>query len=207
MEPMEQTVKVVGIGGSPRPHSTAERALRVVLTQAQHLGAEVSLIGGAELMLPLYDPRAAIRSPQAQRLITEIASADGIVIASPAYHGTVSGLVKNALDYLEELRDDERPYLSDRAVGCLAVGQGWQGAVSTLAALRCITHALRGWPTPLGVAVNSAAVTFTSDGGCDAPHIQSQLTSMAAQVVEFAWLRAAARAAGPVALAGTGRLC
>ncbi|MGA5193260.1 NADPH-dependent FMN reductase [Streptomyces exfoliatus] len=191
----QQTVKIVGIGGSPRPHSTAERALRVVLREARRLGAETCLIGGSELMLPLYDPREEMRSPQALRLIAEIASADGVVIASPAYHGTVSGLVKNALDYVEELRGDARPYLSDRAVGLLAVGQGWQGAVSTLGTLRTVTHALRGWPTPLGVAVNSEMANFDADGGCSHPHIQDQLTAMAVQVMEFACSR---QAAGPV---------
>lgn len=191
----QQTVKLVGIGGSPRPHSTAERALRVVLREARRLGAQTSLIGGSELMLPLYDPREENRSPQALRLITEVASADGVVIASPAYHGTVSGLVKNALDYLEELRGDARPYLSDRAVGLLAVGQGWQGAVSTLATLRTVTHALRGWPTPLGVAVNSEAAAFDADGNCDQPHLCDQLATMAAQVVEASRSR---RAAAPV---------
>lgn len=201
----QQTVKLVGIGGSPRPHSTAERALRAVLREARRLGAQTSLIGGSELMLRLYDPREEIRSPQALRLITEVASADGVVIASPAYHGTVSGLVKNALDYLEELRGDARPYLSDRAVGLLAVGQGWQGAVSTLGTLRTVTHALRGWPTPLGVAVNSETAAFDADGNCDQPHLRDQLATMAAQVVEFSRSRRAAALAEAELAAGSAR--
>lgn len=126
-----------------------------------------------------------------------IAAADGLVIASPAYHGTISGLVKNALDHAEELRGDVRPYFTGRAVGCLTVGQGWQGAVSTLAALRSTVHALRGWPTPLGVVVNSAAAGFGPDGRCDDPQVQRQLEIMGGQVVEFARMhRLAASAAG-----------
>ncbi|MEU4493559.1 NAD(P)H-dependent oxidoreductase [Streptomyces sp. NBC_00210] len=58
---MRQTVKVVGVGGSPRPGSTAEQALRVVLTAAERLGAEVRLIGGVELMMPLYAGQRAPR--------------------------------------------------------------------------------------------------------------------------------------------------
>ncbi len=88
------------------------------------------------------------------------------MLVSPGYHGTVSGLVKNALDYIEDLRDDPRPYLDGRAVGCVATASGWQAAVTTLTSLRSIVHALRGWPTPLGAAVNSAQVEFTADGGC-----------------------------------------
>ncbi|MGW1617095.1 NADPH-dependent FMN reductase [Streptomyces sp. NPDC002285] len=191
---MQQTVKVVGIGGSPRPRSTAEQALRAVLDQAARMGADVSLISGAELVLPLYDPGAEIHSLRALHLLSEVASADGVVLASPAYHGSISGLVKNALDYLEQLRYGERPYLSERAVACLAVGQGWQGAVSTLSALRAVTHALRGWPIPLGVALNGAVVGFTAEGQCDDPYIQSQLTDMASQVMEFARSRKASQA-------------
>jgi FMN reductase len=194
---MTGRVKIVGLGGSPRAGSSAEQALRVVLTEAERCGADVSLLGGPDLALPLFDPDRGVRPRQADRLIEEIASADGVVLASPAYHGSVSGLVKNALDYLEELSDDPRPYLTGRAVGCLAVGHGWQGAVSTMAALRDVTHALRGWATPLGVAVNSATARFEA-GMCTDPRTQSQLVTMAGQVVEFATRSASA---GPVTVA------
>ncbi|MFD0392847.1 NADPH-dependent FMN reductase [Streptomyces nogalater] len=106
-------------------------------------------------------PRLGASAPQARRLLSAIAGADGLVLASPAYHGGISGLVKNALDHVEELREDTRPYLSERAVGCVAVAHGWQGAVSTLAALRDVTHALRGWPTPLGAAINTSTARFS----------------------------------------------
>ncbi|MFC9589036.1 NADPH-dependent FMN reductase [Streptomyces sp. NPDC056944] len=206
---MQQTVKVVGIGGSPRPDSTAERALRAVLAEAERQGAEVSLIGGAELVMPLYDPTSELRSARALRLVSEIAAADGLVLASPAYHGGISGLVKNALDHVEELRDDARPYFSGRAVGSLAVAQGWQGGVSTLAALRDVTHALRGWPTPLGVVVNTTEAGFGPDGRCTDPHLRSRLEAMATQVVSFARmavLAAEARdAAGAEALSPAGK--
>nr|AGZ94555.1 NADPH-dependent flavin reductase [Streptomyces sp. WM6378] len=136
--------------------------------------------------MPLYDPGGAPLSRPALRLIEETARADGVVLASPAYHGGISGLVKNALDHLEELRDDARPYLSGRAVGCLAVGQGHQGAVVTLGALRAVTHTLRGWPTPLGVALNSTQTGFTPAGRCDDARVEEQLKSVAEQVVGFA---------------------
>ncbi len=78
------------------------------------------------------------------------------MICSPGYHGGVSGLVKNAIDWVEELREDERPYFDGRAVGLIVVADGWQATVTTLTSLRSIVHALRGWPTPLGVAINAA---------------------------------------------------
>ncbi|MFJ4183920.1 NADPH-dependent FMN reductase [Kitasatospora sp. NPDC089509] len=182
-------VRVLGIGGSTRPGSSSERALHAVLAAAERHGATVSSVSGAELVLPMYDPTGGTLPAAAKRLLDALADADGVVIAGPAYHGGTSGLLKNALDYVEELRGDARPYLSDRAVGCLAVAQGWQSGVSTLGALRTIVHALRGWPTPLGVVLNTTESGFTADGSCTDPRVQEQIELMAGQVVEFARTR------------------
>lgn len=191
---MLRAIRVVGVGGSTRPGSTSEQIVGEVLAEAELLGAEVRLIGGVELMLPLYDPSRHTGTPGSRRLLAELAAADGIVLASPAYHGSMSGLLKNALDYVEELRDDERPYFSGRSVGCVSVAQGWQGAVSTLAALREVTHALRGWPTPLGVAVNTAEDGFGPAGFRANPHVRNRLRTMTEQVVDFARMTALAEA-------------
>jgi len=111
---------------------------------------------------------------------------DGIILGSPGYHGSISGLVKNALDYAEDLRSDPRPYFSGRAVGCIATAAGWPGAVNTLSALREIVHALRGWPTPLGAAINSAENVFDEGGGCLVPRVAQTLELMTDEVMSFA---------------------
>ncbi|HEU5474867.1 MAG TPA: NAD(P)H-dependent oxidoreductase [Actinophytocola sp.] len=184
------TVSVVGIGGSLREDSQSGRALRIALAGAEEAGAKVTTISGSDLVLPFYDPAVADRPAAAARLIEEIRHADGVVLVSPGYHGTISGLVKNALDYLEDLRADSRPYLDGRAVGCVAAAAGWQASVTTLTALRSIVHALRGWPTPLGAAVNSAEVTFDAAGGCSNEQVVTTLRTIGQQVVEFAVTRA-----------------
>jgi FMN reductase len=184
------SVHVVGIGGSIRADSQSERALRIALSGAEEAGAKTTMFTGGQIMLPFYDPSVPERPPDAIRLIEELRSADGVLLVSPGYHGTVSGLVKNALDYVEDLRDDERPYLDGRAVGCVAAAHGWQAAVTTLTALRSIVHALRGWPTPLGAAVNSKQVLFDEDGGCSDTNVVEMLRVIGGQVVEFAELHA-----------------
>jgi FMN reductase len=108
-----------------------------------------------------------------------------VVLVSPGYHGTISGLMKNALDYVEDLREDDRPYLDGRAVGCVSVALGWQAAVTTLTSLRSIVHSLRGWPTPLGAAVNSAEVRF-DNGACSSETVAGNLRTIGRQVAEFA---------------------
>jgi FMN reductase len=183
------TVSVVGIGGSLREDSQSERALRIALAGAEEAGAKVTTISGSDLVLPFYDPAVTERPATARRLIEELRHADGVVLVSPGYHGTISGLVKNALDYLEDLREDDRVYLDGRAVGCVAAASGWQAAVTTLTALRSIVHALRGWPTPLGAAINSADVRFDGVGGCTDPNVATALRTIGHQVVEFAVAR------------------
>lgn len=180
---------VLGIGGTTRPDSSSQRALRAALTAAADLGADVRLIGGDGLELPMYAPESASRTDAARELIAEIGRADGLIVASPGYHGGVSGLVKNALDYVEDLRDAPRPYLDGIAVGCIVCAHGWQAAMTTLGALRSIVHALRGWPTPLGIAINSAQATIDEHGGVSDPQVSANLEILARQVVEFAELR------------------
>lgn len=177
------TVNVVGIGGSLRLGSQSEHALRIALAGAEAAGARTTAISGSGLMLPFYDP-ALVPTPPPE-LVSALRDADGVILVSPGYHGTVSGLVKNALDYIEELRGDRRPYLDGRAVGCVALAHGWQAAVTTLTSLRSIVHALRGWPTPLGAAVNTTEVTF-DDEGCSEPHVEKILRTIGEQVVDFA---------------------
>ena len=177
---------IVAVGGTLRPNSSTERAMRQVLENASRAGARTKLISGTALQLPLYQPDNAERSAGARALVAELALADGIILGSPGYHGSISGLIKNALDYAEDLRDDSRPYFSGRAVGCIATAAGWPGAVNTLGALRDIVHALRGWPTPLGAAINTAENVFDDAGACLLPKVAQTLEVMAGEVLNFA---------------------
>lgn len=179
---------IVAVGGTIRANSSTERAMRHVLGAAQRAGARTKLISGASLQLPLYEPDNPERSHGACALVTELARADGIILGSPGYHGSISGLVKNALDYAEDLRADVRPYFSGRAVGCIATAGGWLAAVNTLGALRDIVHALRGWPTPLGAAINTAEQVFDGDGICRVVRVAQMLDLIAEEVVSFARL-------------------
>jgi FMN reductase len=177
---------VVGLGGTTRASSSTERVLRHCLDEVAELGARTMLFSASDLDLPIYAPERAGRHPKAQALIEALRRADGVIIATPGYHGGMSGMVKNALDYVEDLRDDERPYLDGRPVGCIVCAYGWQATTTTLVNTRLVIHALRGWPTPLGVVVNSAEPIWADTGSLADPGIATQLRILAGQVVEFA---------------------
>ena len=174
---------ILGISGAMRFGTANEQALRLALERVEQLGGRTQLIPGSRLIFPNFDDEVAPEA-QAQWLIDAIHEAEGIILCSPSYHGGVSGLLKNALDYLELTAKSPRPYLTGLPVGCIATGDGWQGPNSTLLALRQSVHALRGWPTPLGVAQN------INDGGLT--DAAAPLRTVAEQVMEFALMRRAA---------------
>ncbi len=189
------SILIVGIGGTTRAGSSSEKLLQFALGKARDLGARTELLSGPEIVLPIYAPESAERSATARHFVEVLRRANGIIVASPGYHGSLSGLIKNALDYAEDMRDDALPYFEGRAVGLIACAHGWQATGATLSALRSIVHALRGWPTPLGVAINTGDGHFNKDDIAANTATAQQLTILAKQVVQFAQQRAAFHAA------------
>lgn len=189
--------RIVAVGGTLRTGSSTERALRIVLAAAERAGAQVQMISGPDLDMPLFAPEKRERHANAARLIEALRGADGIVLGSPSYHGSISGVVKNALDYTEDMRGDPAPYFHQRAVASVGTGGGYQGAVAALNALRGIVHALRGWNSPLGVAINTAEPVFDAEGRCLDPKLQAQLEAQGEELVAFARRRLPVDAASP----------
>ena len=176
---------IVGIGGTTRPYSSSELALRYALRAAEATGADTEIIPACELRMPMYDPGEPEMTESAIRFLDAIRRADAVIISTPGYHGGLSGLIKNALDYLQELAADPRPYLNGEAVGCIVTAAGWQAGATTLTSLRSTVHALRGWPSPLGVVINSATPQFDQAGDVIDPKVGQQLVVMAQQVAAF----------------------
>lgn len=175
---------VVGIGGSTNPASVTNQLLDRTLAQIAARGARTHSITGMELArLPIYTGTGD--TEPAHSLVAAVRAADCVLIGTPGYHGGMSGLVKNALDHLELLRDDTRPYLDGRAVGVIVAAAGWQACGTALVSVRSAIHALRGWPTPFGVTVNSA------EQSVDDERVVGALGILADQLLEFASWRAA----------------
>jgi FMN reductase len=182
---------ILGIGGTPRPGSSTERALALALRQAEAAGARTKLFGGAFLeRLPHFNPGPAGPSPEQAELTQAVREADGIILATPGYHGSLSGVVKNALDTLELTRMDERPYFHGKPVGIIITADGAQAGGTTLMAVRAIIHAMRGWPTPFGAALNASNL-FDAAGECREAKDAWQITTVAEQVMEFARMKGA----------------
>lgn len=190
---MTQRPFIVGIGGTTRPGSTSEKALSTALAHAASLGCETQLFGSSDMPAETFDPSLPARSERALALVAALRRADGLIIATPSYHGGVSGLVKNAIDFIEDMRDDERVYLQGRAVGCIVCADGAQAMGTTMMSLRAIVHALRGWPTPYGATLQSSAKPFGGDGIAVDQAAVTACETVAAEVVLFARMTGASR--------------
>jgi FMN reductase len=182
---------IVGLGGTVRSPSTSERALAKAMAAAEAAGARTQMFGGEYLSrMPIYNPAEPGEHIERNDYLEAIRQADGLIVATPGYHGSISGLVKNALDSVEGLREDARPYFDGRAVGVIVAADGWQACGSTLAAVRGIVHAMRGWPTPLGATLNSQGGLFDDAGDFRDRRDAWAVETVAQQVVQFArWVR------------------
>lgn len=179
-------LRIVAIGGTVNNGSTTEQALRFATRSAAEAGAQVEVFGGDYLASLAHYGGTDHEPGSGAKLIEAVRQADGVLIAAPGYHGTISGLVKNALDYLEALSRDTRPYLHGRAVGLIATASGMQASMSTLGTLRAIVHALRGWPTPIGATIQSLPGLFDAEGNCTDERVGMQLALVGQQVFEGA---------------------
>lgn len=158
---------IFGLGGSLRPGSVTTRALKVALAGAQEAGVETRLLDLATLSLPLFDGTYVLDRYTAEgreailTLLNATRAAQGFIFASPTYHNTISGSLKNALDFLELLKDDPSPRLEGKVVGLLSVQQGTSGTGNnTLTTMLLAARAMRAWVTPTMVAVPDSRNMF-----------------------------------------------
>ena len=122
---------IAGFGVATPGNLSREKELCVALASAAAAGAETARLGASDIGRLMYTPKTPDRTSEVRRLVKALRSAGVIIIASPGYHGSVSGLVKNAVDYVADLRDDRRTYFNGRTVGCMVADGAWQ-ATSTI---------------------------------------------------------------------------
>lgn len=185
---MNTPVRVVGIGGTLREHSTTLWALQHALEAARAAGAVTELIDLRRYRLPIYEPDVELDDldESVQDFIRRIKHADAFLISTAAYHGTLAGLTKNALDYLEYLSDAPRPYLHNKPIGLIATAGGDQAAVNSIAAMVHVVHSLRGFALPLSVPIHNAGKAFDDGGRVIDTRTANRLNQLGKMLVEIA---------------------
>lgn len=185
-------LRIVGLGGGMRPTSRSLAALKEALALTAALGAETRLLSVYELQLPMYRPDfdspemyGPEHAPAIERLIESARWADGMIWASPGYHGSISGAVKNALDYIQFLSGDTPSFLYGKTVAIVTTGAGAIAAVNAITHLNQIAHALRAQLVPLAVPITSVGRAI-EDGAVVDPQFRQRLEMLAKELVQLA---------------------
>ena len=176
---------IVGLGGSLARESKSRAALQRALEGAAAAGAETRLLDLRELDLPLYNPDADEPTEAAAELIQSCYLANGLIWSSPLYQGTISGALKNALDWLHVLGKRDPPYLHDKVIGLISAAGGTQG-LQAINTMEFAVRALRGWAVPYVVPIASAAGVFDSGGRIQDQAVGLQLKTLGGEVVRVA---------------------
>ncbi|MCS6903600.1 MAG: NAD(P)H-dependent oxidoreductase [Candidatus Bipolaricaulota bacterium] len=188
--------KILGINGSlRRTGSRTLHALEIALRGAADAGAQTELLDLKQLDLPFYDDRPDVQSypPSVFALVERVRWADGLILASPVYHGTLSGAMKNALDFLELLSNDQPPWLENKVVGLISVAGGNSG-INTINSMLHTCRALRAWVLPASVVIPGTA--FADDGHLQDPNIRARLAKLGSEIAKYARLFAEERRTG-----------
>jgi FMN reductase len=178
---------VVGIGGTLRDGSTGLRALEEALVAAEEAGATTELLDLRELDLPMYEPGKPLEEygESVERLVEAMRGADAMLWSTAAYHGTLAGVTKNALDFAQFMARDEKPYLQDKVIGLVATAGGGMAAVNAINAMVNVVHALRGVVAPLSVPVTQSWRVFDDEGNICDDGVARRLESLGRLVVEM----------------------
>jgi NAD(P)H-dependent FMN reductase len=171
-------VKIVGIGGSLRAGSYSQLALKVVAERAEALGAEVEILDLRSLKLPFCDGEDNyIDYPDVDKLQNAVKQADGLILATPEYHGSVSGALKNALDLMSF------EHLDGKVAGAISV-LGGQVNSNALNDLRVILRWVHAWVIPEQIAIGQAWKAFSPDGKLLDEKLSERFDEFARSLVE-----------------------
>ena len=180
---MKDQIRVVGICGSLRTGSYTRMALKIALLGAEEAGAQTQLIDLREYQLVFCDGGDNAKLPKdVLRLREEVEHAQGIILATPEYHGGYSGVLKNALDLMGF---DE---FEGKMIGLVGVSGGSMGALGALNTLRSVGRAVHAWVVPEQAGVANVDDAFDEHGHCRDKSVEKRLKAVGRQVAKFASL-------------------
>lgn len=179
---------MVAISGSLRVNSYTRMALEVALVGAKEAGARTSLLNLREFDLRFAGLEEDSSSPSGLTRLSELVrQAHGILLGTPEYHGSFSGVLKNALDLMGF---DE---FEGKMIGLVGVSAGRMGAFDALNTLRNVGRALHAWVVPEQVSIPEASRAFSKKGELLDLDIGVRLRHLGNRVAEFARLHECGR--------------
>lgn len=181
-------INVLGVTGSLRQDSYSTLGLKIVLEEAIKYGSESYLLDLRELNLPLYDPGGASTSNEStsnstsknalERTATALKWADALILASPDYHGSMSGTLKNFLDYFWE-------EFAGKTFGYIVASH--EKGLTVADQMRTAIRQCYGWSMPYNISINGEK-DFDSKGTLVNSTLAKRLKMLARDLVIYGTL-------------------
>ena len=172
-------VKIVGITGSLRSDSYSALALEEALKRVKALDAEVEMLDLRNMTLPFCDGGNEYPEyPDVEVLRDKVKTADGLILATPEYHGSLSGVLKNALDLMSF------EHLSNKVTGLISV-LGGQSNSNALNDMRIIVRWVHGVVIPEQIAVGQAWQAFDSEGKVKDEKLAQRFDGFAQSLIDY----------------------
>ncbi len=185
------TPKIAAFAGSLRAGSFNKKLLSLAADAARAAGAEVTIIDLRELALPLFDEdlEAASGLPEgAKKLKALLRASDGFLIASPEYNSSVTGALKNAIDWASRSEADGEPPLAayrGKAAALFSASPGALGGLRGLVTLRSILGNIGVLVAPDQVCIGAAHEAFDDAGQLKDARKAKQVAALAQGLVEI----------------------
>jgi len=187
---MADSPKILAFAGSTRTDSYNKTLVKVAAAGARPAGAEVTFLDLRDLPMPLYDGdlEAAEGIPANALKFKEIMVAhQGLLIASPEYNSSISGVLKNAIDWASRSTPGE-PSLAaftDKVAAIMSASPGALGGLRGLVHVRSILSNIRVLVIPDQIAIVKAHEAFNPDGSLKDSQQQASVENLGAKVAQM----------------------
>jgi FMN reductase len=172
-------IKILGLSGSYGLTSKNGLLLSAALDECQKLGAEVHIWDLVEKPLPLVGAEGSWQDANVKEFQALATECDGYILTSPEYHGTMSGVMKNTLDWVY------KDHVGGKAFGLMSTLGGISNS-NTLNHMRIAVRWIHGWCVPEQVAVGKVKEAFDEDNNLTDTDVAERVVGLAQSVVSAA---------------------
>ncbi len=169
--------KIVCISGTSRPDNYTSKALAVVVAELEKQGVEVASFDARELSL---DFPGGPPTEDAVSLQAAVREADGVVLATPEYHGGFAAMTKLILENMGFPSE-----LKGMPIALVGVAAGRIGAIKSLEQLRGVCSHIGALVLPGSVSVAGVRAAFDAEGNCTDEGVEDSLRGLAGALLEF----------------------
>ncbi len=181
MSEKKSKLTILGLSGSFGTDSSNGKLVSLALRHAKKLGVETIFWDLNEKPLPLVGDKGSWDDAYVKEFQEIAESCDGYIISSPEYHGCMSGVMKNQLDWLYSKHVSGKPF------GLMST-LGGQSNSNTLNQLRICVRWIHGWAIPEQLAVANIKKAFDDSGNLVDDELNDRLVGLVQSVIDTAVL-------------------